>query len=109
MKLPQTIAEEVAKAFAHTFWWAVAIILIAFIPTLFLPHTAPCLKRGAQRVGRFGIAGGDGDDADGGDDVPPSGHVVIWSRGRAQAESGPNSGTSSGTGNSVTGVRLDLS
>ena len=37
VKLPQTIAEEVAKAFAHTFWWAVAVILLAFIPALFLP------------------------------------------------------------------------
>ena len=36
-KLPPAIAEEVAKAFAHTFWWAVAVILVAFIPTLFLP------------------------------------------------------------------------
>jgi EmrB/QacA subfamily drug resistance transporter len=37
VKLPPAIAEKVAAAFAHTFWWAVAIILIAFIPTLFLP------------------------------------------------------------------------
>jgi MFS family permease len=37
VKLPPAIAEQVARAFAHTFWWAVAIILIAFIPTLFLP------------------------------------------------------------------------
>jgi len=37
VKLPPAIAERVAAAFAHTFWWAVAIILIAFIPTLFLP------------------------------------------------------------------------
>jgi len=36
-KLPPAIAQEVAKAFAHTFWWAVAVILVAFIPTLFLP------------------------------------------------------------------------
>jgi hypothetical protein len=37
VKLPPAIADKVAAAFAHTFWWAVAIILIAFIPTLFLP------------------------------------------------------------------------
>jgi EmrB/QacA subfamily drug resistance transporter len=37
VKLPPAIAEKVAGAFAHTFWWAVAIILIAFVPTLFLP------------------------------------------------------------------------
>jgi EmrB/QacA subfamily drug resistance transporter len=37
VKLPPAIAEKVAAAFAHTFWWAVATILIAFVPTLFLP------------------------------------------------------------------------
>ena len=37
VKLPPTIAEDVARAFAHTFWWAVATIVLAFIPTLFLP------------------------------------------------------------------------
>ncbi|MGA2306955.1 MAG: DHA2 family efflux MFS transporter permease subunit [Acidimicrobiales bacterium] len=37
VKLPPAIAEKVAAAFAHTFWWAVAIILLAFVPTLFLP------------------------------------------------------------------------
>jgi EmrB/QacA subfamily drug resistance transporter len=36
-KLPPAIAEDVARAFAHTFWWTVATICIAFIPTLFLP------------------------------------------------------------------------
>jgi EmrB/QacA subfamily drug resistance transporter len=41
VKLPRPVADEVARAFAHTFWWAVATILIAFVPTLFLPsrHT----------------------------------------------------------------------
>ena len=29
-----------AAAFAHTFWWSVGAILIAFIPTLFLPNHA---------------------------------------------------------------------
>jgi EmrB/QacA subfamily drug resistance transporter len=37
VKLPPAIAQEVARAFAHTFWWAVATILIAFVPTMFLP------------------------------------------------------------------------
>jgi EmrB/QacA subfamily drug resistance transporter len=37
VKLPPAVAGEVARAFAHTFWWAVAIILIAFVPTTFLP------------------------------------------------------------------------
>ena len=27
-----------AGAFAHTFWWAVVTILIAFVPTLLLPN-----------------------------------------------------------------------
>jgi EmrB/QacA subfamily drug resistance transporter len=43
VKLPQAAAENVAAAFAHTFWWAVVTILIAFVPTLFLP------SRGALR------------------------------------------------------------
>ena len=29
-----------AAAFAHTFWWSIGAILIAFIPTLFLPNRA---------------------------------------------------------------------
>jgi hypothetical protein len=40
-KLPPRAAALVAEAFAHTFWWAVATILLAFIPTLFLPAHAP--------------------------------------------------------------------
>ena len=38
VKLPPEIANRVAAAFAHTFWWAVITILIAFIPTMFLPN-----------------------------------------------------------------------
>lgn len=41
VKLPPQIAEEVARAFAHTFTWAVALIMLAFIPTLFLPSHGP--------------------------------------------------------------------
>jgi EmrB/QacA subfamily drug resistance transporter len=37
VKLPPAVAGEVARAFAHTFWWAVFTICIAFVPTLFLP------------------------------------------------------------------------
>jgi MFS family permease len=37
-KLPPQIADPVAAAFAHTFWWSVGAILIAFVPTLFLPN-----------------------------------------------------------------------
>ncbi len=37
-KLPGPVDAQVASAFAHTFWWSVFAILIAFIPTLFLPN-----------------------------------------------------------------------
>src|SRR6516165_2020232 len=40
-KLPPQVADPVAAAFAHTFWWSVGAILIAFVPTLFLPSRAP--------------------------------------------------------------------
>jgi predicted MFS family arabinose efflux permease len=40
VKLPPPVANDVAAAFAHTFWWAVFTILIAFVPTLFLPNHA---------------------------------------------------------------------
>ena len=55
VKLPPAVAREVAAAFAHTFWWAVATILIAFIPTLFLPSTGAA----AQNAGRAGDATND--------------------------------------------------
>ena len=38
--LPPQVADPVAAAFAHTFWWSVGAILIAFVPTLFLPNHA---------------------------------------------------------------------
>jgi EmrB/QacA subfamily drug resistance transporter len=41
VKLPPQVTDPVAAAFAHTFWWSVFAILIAFIPTLFLPSRAP--------------------------------------------------------------------
>ncbi|HXN58820.1 MAG TPA: DHA2 family efflux MFS transporter permease subunit [Acidimicrobiales bacterium] len=40
VKLPPAVADPVAAAFAHTFWWSVGAIMIAFIPTLFLPNHA---------------------------------------------------------------------
>jgi EmrB/QacA subfamily drug resistance transporter len=40
VKLPPQVADPVAAAFAHTFWWSVGAILIAFVPTLFLPNHA---------------------------------------------------------------------
>jgi EmrB/QacA subfamily drug resistance transporter len=39
-KLPPPVADPVAAAFAHTFWWSAGAILIAFVPTLFLPGRA---------------------------------------------------------------------
>ncbi len=41
VRLPPPVADPVAAAFAHTFWWSVFAILIAFVPTLFLPNHAP--------------------------------------------------------------------
>jgi EmrB/QacA subfamily drug resistance transporter len=43
-KLPVAAAHKVAAAFAHTFWWAVFTILIAFVPTLFLPNKGAAAK-----------------------------------------------------------------
>jgi EmrB/QacA subfamily drug resistance transporter len=40
-KLPPAVADPVAAAFAHTFWWSVGAIMLAFVPTLFLPNHAP--------------------------------------------------------------------
>jgi EmrB/QacA subfamily drug resistance transporter len=40
VKLPPAVADPVAAAFAHTFWWSIGAILLAFIPTLFLPNHA---------------------------------------------------------------------
>jgi hypothetical protein len=41
----------VAAAFAHTFWWAVGAILLAFIPTLFLPNRAAVAAGAASDEG----------------------------------------------------------
>ncbi|MDW5596056.1 DHA2 family efflux MFS transporter permease subunit [Conexibacter stalactiti] len=35
------VAPALAEAFAHTFWWPVAILLLALIPALFLPRRRP--------------------------------------------------------------------
>ena len=59
-KLPPPVADPVAAAFAHTFWWAVATILLAFIPTLFLPNHA---QQGRRPVPRWaGPVAGSGRD-----------------------------------------------
>jgi EmrB/QacA subfamily drug resistance transporter len=49
--LPPQVADPVAAAFANTFWWAVGAILIAFIPTLFLPN------RSAVQIQADGVDG----------------------------------------------------
>ena len=70
VKLPPPVANDVAAAFAHTFWWSVFTILIAFVPTLFLPNHAavagvPSLA-GNDANGNAETGGG---DADGGTPV----------------------------------------
>jgi EmrB/QacA subfamily drug resistance transporter len=59
VKLPPAVADPVAAAFAHTFWWSVGAILLAFIPTLFLPNhaAAPAGPPDASSA-----AGSDGED-----------------------------------------------
>jgi MFS family permease len=74
--LPAAVADPVAAAFAHTFWWSVFAILIAFVPTLFLPNHAP-----APASATAGPAVGDGS----GDGVG----VGNGEGGGPDAESGP--------------------
>jgi EmrB/QacA subfamily drug resistance transporter len=57
-KLPPPVADAVAAAFAHTFWWSVGAIMLAFIPTLFLPNHAPVPTPTAGDADSSG-AGGD--------------------------------------------------
>ena len=59
VKLPPQVADPVAAAFAHTFWWSVGTILLAFIPTLFLTDRAP-----AQAAAHAGV-GADDEAVDG--------------------------------------------
>jgi EmrB/QacA subfamily drug resistance transporter len=58
VKLPPAVADPVAAAFAHTFWWSVGAILIAFVPTLFLPDHA---AKAAPDPAEGGIDATDGD------------------------------------------------
>ena len=47
-----------AAAFAHTFWWSVGAILIAFVPTLFLPnHAASAVPAHAEENNKDGETG----------------------------------------------------
>jgi hypothetical protein len=63
-KLPPVIDDKVISAFSYTFWWAVIVILFAFIPTLFLPN------RPAQS------SGGPPSDADGAVEAPAPGALI---------------------------------
>ena len=54
VKLPPQVADPVAAAFAHTFWWAVGGILLAFIPSLFLPNHAAAPRPAHAEVGADG-------------------------------------------------------
>ena len=65
-KLPPPVADPVAAAFAHTFWWSFFAILLAFVPTLFLPNHAPVLTPPA----------GSADASDTGADEPEPGPRV---------------------------------
>ena len=62
--LPPQVADPVAAAFAHTFWWAIGAILLAFIPTLFLPN------RAAAAAASRGEGGDDAESVDAGDTAP---------------------------------------
>jgi MFS family permease len=59
VKLPPEIASKVSAAFAHTFWWAVITILIAFVPTMFLPN-----KSAKDAAADSAPKSGDGNDED---------------------------------------------
>jgi hypothetical protein len=83
--LPPQVADPVAAAFAHTFWWAIGAILIAFVPTLFLPnHAAVAASGGASSDDDGGVGTGDGAGADGAD-----------------------AGAGAGTGTPITGAMID--
>ncbi|HWD54696.1 MAG TPA: MDR family MFS transporter [Acidimicrobiales bacterium] len=65
VKLPPAVADPVAAAFAHTFWWSVGAILIAFIPTLFLPNHAAAPASAPGAASPTDVAA-DGDDPESG-------------------------------------------
>ncbi|HEY5383779.1 MAG TPA: DHA2 family efflux MFS transporter permease subunit [Acidimicrobiales bacterium] len=70
--LPPRVADPVAAAFAHTFWWAIGAILIAFVPTLFLPNHAAAAAGGASSDD----GGGDDDGAGAGTGTPITGAMI---------------------------------
>jgi EmrB/QacA subfamily drug resistance transporter len=41
------VAPKLAEAFAHTFWWPVALLLLALIPALLLPRRRPAAPQDA--------------------------------------------------------------
>jgi EmrB/QacA subfamily drug resistance transporter len=57
VKLPPPVADPVAAAFAHTFWWSVGAIMIAFVPTLFLPNHAALAPSGDEPATDAPVAG----------------------------------------------------
>jgi EmrB/QacA subfamily drug resistance transporter len=57
VKLPPQVADPVAAAFAHTFWWAAGAILLAFIPTLFLPNHSAASTSPEPNLGADGESG----------------------------------------------------
>jgi predicted MFS family arabinose efflux permease len=57
VKLPPPVADSVAAAFAHTFWWSVGAIMIAFVPTLFLPNHAAVAPSGDEPATDAPVAG----------------------------------------------------
>ncbi len=56
------VADPVATAFAHTFWWAIATILIAFVPTLFLPNHAASIAPSRRMPRRVRVGNGPAGD-----------------------------------------------
>jgi EmrB/QacA subfamily drug resistance transporter len=57
-KLPAPVADKVAGAFSHTFWWAVFTILLAFIPTLLLPDRGAAAQTPSEEdIGAQPVAG----------------------------------------------------
>ncbi|HVT42626.1 MAG TPA: hypothetical protein VHD39_06550, partial [Acidimicrobiales bacterium] len=67
-KLPPQVADSVALAFAHTFWWSVGAIMIAFIPTLFLPNHAATQQVPPDEDAGTSVSGDAGDIGGGGGD-----------------------------------------
>jgi EmrB/QacA subfamily drug resistance transporter len=68
----ERIAPSLADAFAHTFWWPVAILLVALIPALLLPRHRPAAPADAAAAAGPDAAG-PGRDPDAESRVPVAG------------------------------------